>query len=282
MSTVWVRVVYGVVLAMLLALTVIFGIAMAIPGPKPAQIPEITAQRLFSSNNQDESRSQNQLRNEISKFYDDATAYREKLPAHHRNVFLAAAGFGVLWVLIGVGLPAVTNYLRLGFTLGGALLFIFAYQTITSDIPKPPIEGEPPLALLTAGEPAPLNLASNFAMFAVSFIGLILSLFLGLWRLTEWSSGDRNRRPASGRPRGTAPASASPPSAAPSSSQWAPAPAIVATTPAPAPASETPNQWAPASPPAAESAPAPAPASASPQTDGEGGPTAEWKRPNNT
>src|SRR5436309_47942 len=37
----------------------------------------------------------------------------------------------------------------------------------------------------------PLDFAGRFARFAVCFIGLILALFLGIWRLTEWRAPQR-------------------------------------------------------------------------------------------
>ena len=265
MSTVWIRVAYGVVVAVLLALTVIYGIGMVSTGPKPPTIPDLTADQLFQQGG-DNGQSQNRIVQNATRFYNEDTTYRESLPGYRRNVFLAAAGFGILWVLIGLALPAVTNYLRWGFVLGGLFLFVYGFIVLNQAIPDPPIEGELPLSLLSAGQPAPLDFPSRFALFAVPFIGLILTLFLGLWRLTEWSSGAR-RVVATTRPV-AAPGMAS----APATSQWAPPP------PAPAPAPQ------PAPPPAPAVAPEPVATAVSETTvteskDGDTQTTAEWRRP---
>jgi hypothetical protein len=266
MSTVWIRVVYGTVVAALLAMTVIYGIGMVSTGPKPPTIPDLTADQLFQQGGEN-GQSQNRIVANATRFYNEDQTYREGLPGYRRNVFLAAAGFGILWVLIGLALPQVTNYLRWGFVLGGMFLFVYGFFVLNQAIPDPPIEGELPLSLLSAGQPAPLDFPSRFALFAVPFIGLILTLFLGLWRLTEWSSGGR-RVVATARPA-MAPAMA----AAPASSQWAP-PTQPASAPTPAPA--PPPVPAPTPAPVATAvadSPAPEPKDAEPQ------PTTEWRRP---
>ncbi|MBI2759871.1 MAG: hypothetical protein HYX51_00385 [Chloroflexi bacterium] len=267
MSTVWIRVVYGIVVAALLAMTVIYGIGMVSTGPKPPGIPDITPDQLFQQQSGDSGQGQNRIVQNATRFYNDATTYRERLPGYRRNVFLAAAGFGILWVLIGLALPMVTNYLRWGFVLGGLFLFVYGFIVLNQAIPDPPIVGDLPLSLLTAGRPGPLDFPSRFALFAVPFIGLILTLFLGLWRLTEWSSGGR-RVVATTRPV-AAPAMA----AAPASSQWAPPPSSV---PAPAP---TPVPAPPPAPTPVPVATAVSEATVVEPRDAEPQPTTEWRRP---
>lgn len=234
MSTVWIRVTYAAVVAVLILFSTMFGIQMVSAGPTPPAIPDLSARQLFDSSNTDSTRGQNTLRQNTEKFYDEARAWRENSPGYARNVFLAATGVGILFVLIGLALPQVTNYLRLGFVLGGLLLFIYAFMTITRPAPDVPIQGDLPLSLLVAGFPKPLNFAARFAMFAVSFIGFILALFLGLWRLTEWSGGARPRVVMA-------------PAAAPVARNSVP----VAAAAAPVPAAAGGSQWAPPPPPAA-------------------------------
>jgi hypothetical protein len=98
-----------------------------------------------------------------------------------------------------------------------------------------------------AGYPEPLNFAGRFARFAVSFIGFILALFVGLWRLTEWPSAQRRvvPRPAT-TPQAAMPAMPGTPTQAGPASPWAPPPSH---TPAPAMAATAPgvSPWAPPS-----------------------------------
>src|SRR5262249_25438793 len=118
MSTVWIRVTYAAALALLLSLTVVFGISMVTTGPKPPQDPGFTFSQLSQQNSDDQStssRSQNQLIQKVDTYYGEANSFRAHYASYQRNVFLAASGMGIIMLLIGVGLPAVVNYLRLGF-----------------------------------------------------------------------------------------------------------------------------------------------------------------------
>lgn len=244
MSTVWIRAVYAAVVAVLAAFTVIFGIAMVSPGPKPPGDPGITFRQLSG----DDERSQNTLQQQIETYYGDAARFRNQYPGYQRNVFLAATGFGVLFVLVGLALPSLINYLRLGLVLGGLLVFIYAFYIAMRPVPVVTPQGTNLLAFIGAGFPEPLNFAGRFARFAVSFIGFILALFVGLWRLTEWPSAQRRMAP---RPA-TAPAMPPPGMATPAmaaagpASPWAPPPSH---TPAPAMAATAPgvSPWAPPS-----------------------------------
>jgi hypothetical protein len=262
MSTTWIRVAYGGVIAILFAFTVVFGIHMVTPGPKPPSDPGITFRQLQQASDDGGSGGQNRLTNQIDNLYGEATRFRNDYPSYQRNVFIAATAFGVLAVLLGLALPAVVNYLRWGLVLGGLLLFGYAFYFATRRVPTVVPEASSFLGLIGAGHAPQLSFASRFIEFAVSFIGLILALFLGLWRLTEWS-------PA---PRRTA--------AAPAPTPVPIAPAVPAAAPT---RPQTISQWAPPppAPPAGPTAPAPAPGS----EHGEG-PMApveaagvEWRRP---
>lgn len=265
MSTVWIRVSFGVVLAMLVALTAIFGVAMAAPGPKPPEDPGVTFSSL--SGGDDDARSQNTLTQKVDKFYEDAKNYRDDFPGWQRNAALSLTGVGILLMLIGVGLPAVVNFVRLGLVLGGGILMLYAFRVFTLPVPDVTPEGTSLLALLGAGEPAPLNFAGRFALFAVSFIGLILALFLGLWRLMEWTSSPR-RVAVAAAPAATPVHAATPAPPPAAAAQWAPP---SSSTPSPPPA--------PASPPA----PAPtvleyAPARSTTEPAKAGEPESEWSK----
>lgn len=252
MSTTWIRVVFGPVFAALAAFTVIFGILMVSPGPTPPADPGLTFRQLSQSDST--GNSQNTITQQIDNFYGDAARFRNNFPAHQRNVFLAAVAFGILFALIGLGLPAAVNYLRWGLLLGALGLFIYGFWYATRTTPSVAPDASSILSLLSAGSSPHLDFAGRFLRFAVAFIGLILTLFLGLWRLTQWS---------------------------------APRPAVVAPAPAPvpaAPAAPAPAQWAPpASAAVAPAAPATStviiePARTETREAGEAPPT-EWRRP---
>lgn len=268
MSTAWIRVAFGVVFAVLAAYTVIFGVAMAFPGPKPPGDPGITFRQLSQSSDSTDNRSQNQLTQQIDQFFGDASRFRNEFPTYQRNVFLSATGLGVLVVLIGLLLPAAVNYLRLGFLLGGVLVFAYAFFIATRPIPRvaPDVSGI--LAMLGVGFPDRLNFAGRFLQFAAAFIGLILTLFLGLWRLTEWGPPSP-RRVVAAAPLG--------PSVPVGSAQWAPAPAPApppAPVSTPAPVIATAPVVAPAATPSGDPLPAPAPASDAGEVRGQ-----DWRRP---
>jgi hypothetical protein len=220
MSTTWIRVAYGVVLALVLFFTVAFGVMMVFPGPTPPGDPEITFRQLTSG---DSDASQNRLTAAIDQYYSDSKNYRDDYVGYQRNVFLAGSGLAVLLALIGVALPVTVNYMRWGLLVGAAFALAWAGYVAAAPVPNPGPTANSVLALVSAGEPPPLEFAGRFLRFAISFVSLILLLFIGLWRLTEW--------PASSR-RAPALASNRAPTAAP-------------VVPAPAPATET-TAWAPA------------------------------------
>jgi len=217
MSTTWVRVVYGVVLALVLMFTAQFGIAMAIHPPSPPDDPGISFRQLTAG---DSDSGQNTLTASIDRYYSDSKDFRDDFVKYQRNVFLAGAAVAALLALIGVLLPTSVNYLRWGFLLGAAFVLLGAGYVTVSSVPNPAPAANSVLALVAAGEPAPLDFAGRFLRFAVSFVTLIVLLFVGLWRLTEWPASPRKVAVA-------APASA--PTAA-TSTAWAPPPG----TPAPA------------------------------------------------
>ena len=280
MSTVWIRVAYGLVVAMLLTLTVIFGITMVSPGPKRPADPGITFRQLSSSGDEETGGSQNQLQARIEQFYSDAANFRSKYPTYQRNVFLAATGFGILFVLIGLVLPAAVNYLRWGLVLGSLLLFLYAFVMGTRPVPDVVPTGNSLLILIAAGYPEPVNFAGRFVQFAVAFIGLILTVFLGLWRLTEWPSSPRRVVATGGAPAGAA-GGLTPATVAPAAAQWAPPSSAVPPSPAPTAPPAPPDTTTPASAPVPAAAP---PAAATPPSESEVKETvevrsAEWRRP---
>jgi hypothetical protein len=230
MSTTWIRVAYGAVLALVLFFTVVFGVAMVLPEPTPPGDPGITFRQLTT---EDTDNSQNRLTASIDQYFADAKNFRDDFVSYQRNFFLAAAGLAVLLALIGVALPAAVNYMRWGLLVGAALVMIWVGHVATMPVPNPAPPANSVLAMVAAGEPEPLSFAGRFLRFAISFVSLILLLFIGLWRLTEW--------PAATRKTATAPATARPAAAAAAptgdAAAWAPAPtapvATAATTTAP-------------------------------------------------
>src|SRR6185369_4424759 len=88
-------------------------------------------------------------------------------------------------------LPAVVNFLRWGFLLGAAFCLVWAGYVALHSVPNPAPVASSVLALLAANEPKQLDFAGRFLRFAISFVGMILLLFIGLWRLTEWPTTRR-------------------------------------------------------------------------------------------
>jgi hypothetical protein len=239
MSTAWIRVIFGVVLGVVLLFSTAFGVAMALPGPKPPEDPGVTFRQLTAGGDNDS--SQNRLTASVDKYFDDAQDFRDAYITYQRNTFLAGTGIAVLLAAIGLLLPAAVNYLRWGLLFGALLAMVWVWQVATRAVPNPAPAANSVLALLAAGEPEPLDFAGRFLRFAVSFVSLIVLLFVGLWRLTEWPAPARRHAPA--------PAPAPVTSAAPPAG-WAPP---VAPAPAPAAAQAPPSPPAPvADPPPAD------------------------------
>jgi hypothetical protein len=201
MSTTWVKVGYAVLLAAILAVTVGFGVLTFEAGPKPPQPAGLTFSQL---NGNASDADQSRISKQIDGFYDDVLKYREKFPEHQRNIFLWFAGLGIIIGVIGVALPGVVNYLRFGFVLGGLTLLIAGAWYALQGVPQAAPPASSLLTLFSSGTPKTLDTAGRFLRFAVSIVGLLVMLFVGLWRLTDWSSGTR---PVESRPvPGSAPA----------------------------------------------------------------------------
>ncbi len=256
MSTVWIRVIFGVVLALVVLFTVQFGVAMALPGPQAPGDPEITFRQL--TNNENES-GQNTLTASIDRYYDDAQDYRDDYVDYQRNLFLAGVGLAALLAIIGLVLPTAVNYLRFGLLLGAGLAMVWVLYASTRAVPNPAPAANSILALLAAGEPKQLDFAGRFLRFALSFVSLILLLFLGLWRLTEWPAS--TKRAVVTAPTAVAPTT---PVISQAAAAWAP------------PASEV----APPPPMVTETttvvSETPTPRTEPPSSTGEGG---RWQRP---
>jgi hypothetical protein len=221
MSTAWIRVSYGFVLGIVLAITVGFGIATFLTEPKPPQPLGFTFSQLTSNGTDQENQRQAK---QIDSFYADAQTYREKYPDYQRNLFVALVGAGLLMAVIGVALPSVVNYIRFGFLLGGIALVSYATWFALQPIPNGAPAGGV-AALLSAGTPKTLDTAGRFLRFAVAIVGLLVLLFVGLWRLTDWTGS------AEQRVEPVAPARVSPAVAAPAPVYDPPAPAARAPLP---------------------------------------------------
>jgi len=183
MSTIWIKVAYGVLLGIVLALTAGFGVAVVSSGPRPPQPAGLTFAALSgSSTDQDTTRQAKQ----IDAFFADAQTYREKYPDYQRNLFVAFAAIGMVIAVLGVALPAVVNYLRFGFLFGGLLLVIAGAYIALQPVPQAAPAAAGLLSVLSYGTPKVLDTAGRFLRFAVSLVGLLVLLFVGLWRLTDW------------------------------------------------------------------------------------------------
>lgn len=266
MSNTWIKVMYAAVLGAVLALTVGFGVATFIVQPRPPQPTGVTFQNL-SDPNATADQSARQAK-QIDSFFSDQMTQRQNYPDYQRNLFLTYAGIGMILAVIGVALPAVVNYLRLGFMAGGLLLIAAGAYIAVQPVPQGVQPASSLLALLSYGQPSVLDAAGRFLRFAVSIVGLLVLLFVGLWRLTDWSAAPRIvMAPAAGAvPAAPVETYAAPPSPQPAQPvppvgeplRWArpedrpPAATAWPAAEAPPPAAVMANPTEPAAPPAGE------------------------------
>lgn len=190
----WVRFSYSVILALIVALTLGFAVDMVIPGPRPPDTPSLTFRDLQGTDTQQDSDA---LIGVVDRFYQDSYDYRRAYPDYQRNVLIATVILATFVGAAGVALGPEFNYLRLGLTLAAILLLIYGTVFVLSPVPNPaPTDSGTVTDLLAAGVPPGLQFADRFLRFAVSFIALLVFLFLGLWRLTEWPPAHRGVEPA--------------------------------------------------------------------------------------
>jgi len=186
MSTLWVRAVYAVLLALVVALAVGFGVSMAVTGPRPPDTPQLTFRELQSGS--DDQQSAEQLISVVDRFYQDSYDFRRAYPEYQRNVLVILVLVGMLVGSVGLALPESFNYLRLGLTLGAILILAYGAALALGPTPNPAPTASPSITnLLAAGSPPGLDFVGRFLRFAVSFVALLVFLFLGLWRLTDWA-----------------------------------------------------------------------------------------------
>jgi hypothetical protein len=186
-SNLWIRVTYGALLAIVIALTIAFGVAMVFVGPRPPDTPSLTFQQLQSvgDNQQDTDR----IIGLVDRFYQDAYDYRRAYPAFQRNELVVTVLLAVVVAAIGLALSPTFNHLRFGLLLGAVLLLLYAASISLAPIPNPAPTGSGSITtLLAAGSPPGLDFAGRFLRFAAAFIALLVFLFLGLWRLTDWAA----------------------------------------------------------------------------------------------
>ncbi|MGI8551648.1 MAG: hypothetical protein ACR2PL_12815 [Dehalococcoidia bacterium] len=186
MSNLWIRVGYAIVFALVVALTAAFGVSMVYSGPKAPDTPTLTFAQLQGGG--DNQQAADTIVKTVDRFYQDAYDYRRSYPDYQRNLFLAYGAFAIVFAAIGIGLPMAVNYLRLGLTLAAIMLLLFGLAAVLAPVPNPaPTNSASITNLLAAGRPPGLAFAGRFLQFAVSFIGLLVLLFMGLWRLTDWA-----------------------------------------------------------------------------------------------
>ncbi|HLZ70093.1 MAG TPA: hypothetical protein VKV26_09330 [Dehalococcoidia bacterium] len=222
MGTTWVKVGYGSLLGLVLALTAGFGSAIFISEPRLPQPVGVTFQQL--SGNTPDAETAREAK-QIDGYFGDVQNFKGKYPDYQRNIFIAFAVAGLIFAIIGVALPAIVNYLRFGFLIGGGLLLAAGAWFVIQPVPLGTENPSGILTLLVVGTPAVLDTAARFLRFAIALVGVLLLLFVGLWRLTEWST-------ATSAPAGAAAGMAAAPPPGPSS--IAAATASVTSAPPPA------------------------------------------------
>ncbi len=184
MSSVWIRVSYSVLLAILLALTAGFAVTMVVAGPRPPDTPSLSFRVLQSES--DSPQQTDALIGTVDCFFQDSYSFRRDYPNYQRDVLIGAVLLATVAGAIGIVLSPAFNVLRLGLTLGAILLLLWGSAFVLAPVPNPaPSDSSSVTNLLAAGLPA-LDLAGRFLRFGASFIALLVFLFLGLWRLTEW------------------------------------------------------------------------------------------------
>jgi hypothetical protein len=182
MNTNSIPVAYAVLLGVVVAVMVGFGVNVIASGPRPPQPVGITFTGLSGTPTPQESDRQAK---QIDSFYSDAQTYRQQYPTFQRNVFVWYAALGMLVAVIGVALPAVVNYLRFGLLIGGTLLLIAGTWVALQPVPQGAPAVSSLLGLLSTGTPRVLDTAGRFLRFALALVGLLALLFVGLWRLTD-------------------------------------------------------------------------------------------------
>jgi hypothetical protein len=198
MSNLWIRLAYALLLALVVALTVVFGITMAMPGPRPPDTPSLTFRQLQSGT--DDTTDADRLVGVVDRFYQDAYDFRRAYPPYQRNVLLATVLLGTVVAAVGIGLGSSFNYLRVGLTVGGILILLYGTSVATASIPNPAPTASPSITnLLAAGSPPGLDFAGRFLRFAASFVALLVLLFMGLWRLTDWAPASPSAEASPGR-----------------------------------------------------------------------------------
>jgi hypothetical protein len=196
MSDLWIRVSYGALLAIVITFAVVFGASLVFAGPRPPDTPSLTFAQLQSvgDNQQDTDR----VIGVVDRFYQDAYDYRRAYPAYQRNVLVVTVLLAIIIGAVGIALGPAFNYLRFGLVLSAVLLLIYSAGITLTPPPNPAPTSGSVTGLLAAGSPPALDFAGRFLRFASSFIALLVFLFLGLWRLTDWTAlGVQTRTPAS-------------------------------------------------------------------------------------
>jgi hypothetical protein len=186
MGPTWIRVAYSALLAIVTVMTVIFGVMMAFPGPRPPDTPSLTFRQIqgVGDNQQDTDR----VIGAVDNFYQGAYDFRKDYPAYQRNLLLSSVILAIIIGGIGVALSGSFNYLRLALMGAAVILLAWGASSALAPVPNPAPAGSGSItSLLAAGSPPGLDFAGRFLRFAASFVALLVFLFLGLWRLTDWA-----------------------------------------------------------------------------------------------
>jgi hypothetical protein len=199
MNNLWIRVSYSLLIAVVVALTAASAATMVITGPRPPNTPSLTFAQLQSDTS--DPQQTNELITTVDRFYQDTYEFRQAYPDYQRNMLLAAILLATIIGAVGIILTPPFNALRLGLTLGAILLLLWGAAFVLAPIPNPaPSDSSSVENLLAAGLPPGLDLAGRFLRFGAAFIALLVFLFLGLWRLTEWPpAADAGARNDAGR-----------------------------------------------------------------------------------
>jgi hypothetical protein len=186
MSDLWIRATFGVLFAFVVTFTVISGVTTALAEPRPPDTPSLTFAQLqnVGDNQQDTDR----IIGVVDRFYQDTYDFRRAYPAYQRNVLVATVLLAMVVGGIGIAIGPTFNFIRFGLTFSAVLLLLYAAGINLLPPPNPAPGTGSLTALLSAGIPPSLDFSGRFLRFAASLIAMLVFLFLGLWRLTDWTA----------------------------------------------------------------------------------------------
>jgi len=156
-----IKLAYGVAIAVLMVLTVVFAIRAAYEPPDDPSYP--APPRIVYPPGPVADEKTTGFEEEQRQYQEKWRQYQEDRQDYHRNVFLIAGLVGLGSMAAGVALAKRLDALRLGLILGGVATFIYSFSQAGEDIDD----------------------IGTTAILPVAAVGLVALLLLGYRRLAE-------------------------------------------------------------------------------------------------